>query len=176
MRDTTFDPAECLSGFHRRGRFAAAGPTIAEIILAVRAAEPTGLAAVVVEPCCGRPLRAALACTGTSQVPTTAPGLAARLALWTRHIAAPHTTPVPSLLRAWLPVGTALVVPMAAPAWRAGALIVADVSAPPGRLVTLRAVAAELAVDLEQADRAWRRLSDQRSSACSHIREIVRSS
>lgn len=165
------EAAQCPSGVHWRTPAAPRAPSLAQIVHAVREVEPTSFVAVVLEPCCGHGARGGIARSRSDHIESK-PGWPSRLRLWTRAVSVAATVPVPLLLQAIVPVGSALVVPIASPVWTAGALVVSGGSLLDARLTLLRSVAADIALRLEAADRAYSRSRDAHDRAQRYIVSI----
>lgn len=148
----SFQASECPSGFHRRRPPPPSGPGLRELLEEARTLEGVGFVAMVLEPCAGHDVRAGISRACRSGV-DTGPSLPANLRAWVKSVEEPSIIPVPMLLQHWLPIGTAMVLPMFTPAWRAGAVIVSATWATQSRLGPLRSLAAEVALKLEEAHR-----------------------
>ncbi len=169
MRDGAipgFEHPECRSGFHRRPASHLEVPRLSELIMALRAVERDRLVGMVVGCCCGQPSRAIVAKCDGSIVPMP-PALPPRLMMWVAGATKPSVLPVASLLQPWLALTSALVVPMATPAWRLGALIASATPETICHLPALKALAADFALRFEEADR---RCSTSASPGCNSLR------
>ncbi len=110
--------------------------------------------AVLLAPSCGLPVRAA-------SRPTAAPSddqgfsFALRLNAWLGDLGDLEQGLVPLYLSPWLPPVAHAIVPIASPGWCAGQLLVPVRALTRASLHALRDRAFELALAVEEADRAW---------------------
>jgi hypothetical protein len=146
-----FPSGECPSGIHLRADAVDHG-AVQDLAAEARRLTPGCLTAVVLGRSCGKEPRAAIATAGKA-VRIAPPGIPARLLLWSGSLTELSAIPVPLVLQAVLPMGMATIVPIATPAWHAGAIITASSRATESRLGALKALAAEFALRLEQTDR-----------------------
>lgn len=143
---------ECPSGVHRRLDSMPPAPTVADLVREVQLIAQGCQCVVVLRWCCGMDSRGAVArCDGSVvEMPAGSPG---QLLSWASRVTKPAVLPVPVRLKPWLPFGNAAVVPIATPAWSAGVIITPSGPYILSQWAALRAVAAEVALRLERADR-----------------------
>ena len=148
---------ECPSGIRRRPDVFGGEPSLRGLLEEAASIERSRFVALVVDCCCGHDARVVLA-RGDASIVQLPPGTAPKLLAWTATTKRNALLPVPLRLRSWLPLSTALVVPIATPAWRVGALVASSSSLTVAHMPALKSFAADAALRLELADRkhqAW---------------------
>lgn len=110
--------------------------------------------AVLLAPSCGLPVRAASRPVGA---PSDDQGFsfALRLNAWLGDLGDVEHGVTPAFLSPWLRPVAHAIVPIASPGWCAGQLLVPAKALTRASLYTLRDRAFELALAVEEADRAW---------------------
>lgn len=132
------------------------GLSTAQILAPMRKIVETGTLGVMLQSCCGQPLRARV-----EPAPAPRPdfefSVELRLAAWVSGIDTMRLPIVPLYLKAWLPFVKAVVLPIYTPVWQAGVLIADSTKIDRRRLAELTELAAEVALELETADRRYRK-------------------
>jgi hypothetical protein len=154
--DDDDSPAPCsmprTSGVFSTLPRAPQGLSTAQILAALRSIVPTSAIGVMLGSCCGQPLRALV-----DPPPQVAPdlhfALELRMAAWLASVHGPRAPIVPEHLKLWLPFERAVAVPCFTPAWQAGVLVTDSEAVDNPRLRSLTELAAEVALELETADR-----------------------
>jgi hypothetical protein len=129
-------------------------PTPDSIAASVLRALALPAIAVLLAPSCGLPVRATSRPIGA---PTDDQGfsLALRLHAWLGDLGDAEHGIAPTFLAPWLRPVVHAIVPIASPGWCAGHLLVPAKALTRASLYTLRDRAFELALSVEEADRAW---------------------
>ncbi|MBI5532252.1 MAG: hypothetical protein HY898_06040 [Deltaproteobacteria bacterium] len=131
------------------------GLSTQQILVPMRRIVESGSIGVLLQSSCGQPQRAQVD-PAPGPRPDAEFAVELRLAAWVSGIETTRLPFVPLYLKAWLPFVRAVVVPIYTPVWQAGVLIGDSTRIDRRRLGELVELAAEVALELETADRHYR--------------------